>query len=191
MLASEPVKKLLTQDEINRCCVYYAGSCESLFALRAATRCCSAALPKKLTPCESQTRHLKLSPESPRQLALRPVRASHSPIAAPPRKSFHDIFARRTGEKTGWREVTPDTTIAIYMPGTDYAEVAARLLDAVLGSELPCAVISNATRAEQQIRWSSVGALFEEQRLPAPAILIVGRESQAGTSRHRRKSFGG
>jgi len=85
-------------------------------------------------------------------------------------------FSRGDDVKSlGWREVTTDTTLAIYMPGTDYAEVAARLLDTGLSAEIPCAVISQATRVEQQIRWSNIGALFEEQRLPAPALLIVGR----------------
>jgi len=85
-------------------------------------------------------------------------------------------FSRgESAEGLGWGEVTADTTLAIYMPGADYAEVAAHLLDAGLDVDTPCAVISQATRAEQQIRWSSIGALFEERRLPAPAILIVGR----------------
>ena len=66
-------------------------------------------------------------------------------------------------------------TLAIYMPGADYAEVAARLLDAGLPADTTCALISQATCAGQQIRWSDIGALFEEQKLPAPAVLIVGR----------------
>jgi uroporphyrin-III C-methyltransferase len=85
-------------------------------------------------------------------------------------------FSRGDSVKSlGWREVTANTTLAIYMPGTDYAEVAARLLDAGLSAEIPCVVISHATRPEQQIRWSNIGALFEEQKLPAPAIVIVGK----------------
>ena len=85
-------------------------------------------------------------------------------------------FSRGESAKSlGWQEVTSDTTLAIYMPGTDYAEVASRLLDAGLSTETPCAVISHATRAEQQVRWSNISALFEEGKLPAPAILIVGK----------------
>ncbi|GAC1638370.1 MAG: hypothetical protein NVS9B14_18890 [Candidatus Acidiferrum sp.] len=85
-------------------------------------------------------------------------------------------FSRGSSVKgLGWREVTADTTLAIYMPGTDYAEVATRLLDAGLDSETPCVVISHATRAEQQIRWTSVHSLFDEAQLPAPSVLIVGK----------------
>jgi uroporphyrin-III C-methyltransferase len=78
-------------------------------------------------------------------------------------------------KKLGWREVTSDTTLAIYMPGVDYAEVAARLVDAGLDPETPCAVISHATRAEQQICWTNIAALFDEEKLPAPAVMIVGK----------------
>jgi uroporphyrin-III C-methyltransferase len=85
-------------------------------------------------------------------------------------------FSRGSSVKTlGWREVTADTTLAIYMPGTDYAEVATRLLDAGLDPETPCAVISHASRPEQEVRWSSINLLFDETQLPAPSVLIVGR----------------
>jgi len=36
-------------------------------------------------------------------------------------------------------------------------------------------IVSNATGSRQQVRWSSVGRLSVEERLPAPALLIVGR----------------
>src|SRR5215831_11750491 len=92
-------------------------------------------------------------------------------------------FSREDGIKSlGWREVTPDTTLAIYMPGTDYAEVARRLLDAGVPVETSCAIVSHATRSEQQIVWSSIGALFEERRLPAPALLIVGMVARESVS---------
>ena len=35
--------------------------------------------------------------------------------------------------------------------------------------------MSQASRAEQQVRWSSIAALSSEAELPAPSILLVGR----------------
>jgi siroheme synthase len=61
------------------------------------------------------------------------------------------------------------------MPGPDYAEVSRRLGDAGLPGDLPCVIVSSATGAQQQVRWSSVGALSIEEKLPAPALMIVGR----------------
>jgi siroheme synthase len=61
------------------------------------------------------------------------------------------------------------------MPGQDYAEVSRRLADAGLPADLPCVIVSSASGAQQQLRWSSVGALASEGKLPAPALMIVGR----------------
>jgi len=74
-----------------------------------------------------------------------------------------------------WGCLTPNTTLVLYMPGPDYAEVARRLSDGGLPSDLPCVIVSGATGAQQEVRWSSVGDLATEERLPAPALMIVGR----------------
>jgi siroheme synthase len=61
------------------------------------------------------------------------------------------------------------------MPGADYAEVSRRLIEAGQPESLPCVIVSNATTPHQQIRWTTVSNLASEARLPAPALLIVGR----------------
>ncbi len=71
--------------------------------------------------------------------------------------------------------VTSTTTLVLYMPGADYAEVSERLVDGGLPADLPCVIVSHATGPQQQVRWSSVARLASEERLPAPALLIVGR----------------
>src|SRR5713226_4802855 len=71
--------------------------------------------------------------------------------------------------------VTSTTTLVLYMPGADYAEVSERLLGGGLPADLPCVIVSHATGSQQQVRWSSVARLASEEKLPAPALLIVGR----------------
>jgi siroheme synthase len=61
------------------------------------------------------------------------------------------------------------------MPGTHYGEVAERLIENGLSPEAPCVVVSQATRAEQQVRRTNIAALSGEAQLPAPSILLVGR----------------
>jgi len=96
-----------------------------------------------------------------------------------------------------WAAITPETTIAIYMPGTHYAEVAARLIENGISPETPCVVVSQATRAEQQVRWSQIAALSDPDHLPAPSLLLVGkvagRDSVAQTIRsaHRLQQLPG
>jgi siroheme synthase len=36
-------------------------------------------------------------------------------------------------------------------------------------------IVSQATGAQQKVRWSNVGKLASEEKLAAPALLIVGR----------------
>jgi siroheme synthase len=74
-----------------------------------------------------------------------------------------------------WAAVSGSTTLVLYMPSADYAEVARRLRDAGQPDDLPCVIVSNATKAQQQIRWTNVASLAGETILPAPALLIVGR----------------
>src|SRR5712671_7589188 len=79
------------------------------------------------------------------------------------------------GASMDWGAITSTTTLALYMPGPDYAEVAHRLREGGLPDDLPCVVVSNASGAGQQIRWTSVVQLAHEEKLPAPALIIVGR----------------
>jgi uroporphyrin-III C-methyltransferase len=79
------------------------------------------------------------------------------------------------GHWLNWAAVTPETTIAIYMPGNHYGEVAARLRENGLAGETPCVVVSHATLAEQLVRRSTIATLSDGDRLPAPSLLLVGR----------------
>ena len=79
------------------------------------------------------------------------------------------------GSMMDWGCVTSTTTLVLYMPGAHYAEVSDRLLEGGLPADLPCAIVSHATDSQQRVRWSSVARLASEERLPAPALLIVGR----------------
>jgi siroheme synthase len=36
-------------------------------------------------------------------------------------------------------------------------------------------IVSQATMPQQQVRWSSLSRLSREEKLPAPALLIIGR----------------
>jgi siroheme synthase len=74
-----------------------------------------------------------------------------------------------------WAAISSSTTLVLYMPGADYAEVSRRLIEAGQPESLPCVIVSNATTPHQQIRWTTVSNLASEARLPAPALLIVGR----------------
>src|SRR6201997_4778040 len=51
-----------------------------------------------------------------------------------------------------WNDaVLKDATYAVYMPGKNYGEIAAKLLEGGLKRTTPCVIVANATQAEQQI----------------------------------------
>jgi len=71
--------------------------------------------------------------------------------------------------------VAPDTTVVVYMPGPDYAEVGRWLIDSGLVPETPCLVISKASLRDQSSHSTTLVGLQSLAPLPAPAVLLVGR----------------
>jgi len=80
-----------------------------------------------------------------------------------------------SNQEINWRDFPRSgATLAIYMPGHNYGEIALRLRTAGLGRETPCAIVSRASMAEQQLHVTTVADLPTAPRLAAPALLIVG-----------------
>ena len=65
-------------------------------------------------------------------------------------------------------------TLVIYMPGQNYSDVAAKLKGAGLAGEIPCAIISRATTAQQRTHLSTIAELATSPRLAVPTLLVVG-----------------
>lgn len=77
------------------------------------------------------------------------------------------------------------STYAIYMPGPDYAATMNGLLESGQELSTPCAVVSNAGRANEEVRYLTLGELASVKGIPAPAMLILGevtRRNQPETS---------
>jgi uroporphyrin-III C-methyltransferase len=86
------------------------------------------------------------------------------------------VTAHREGGTglTNERHVAADTTYVIYMPGNRYAELAAELQSAGIGSEIPCVVISRATTKDETIFRTAVGRLQECPAAVSPSLIVVG-----------------
>jgi uroporphyrin-III C-methyltransferase len=65
-------------------------------------------------------------------------------------------------------------TLAIYMPGKDYLQIADRLGSAGLDRGTPCAIISRATTQHQQVHRTTIADLAHAPQLAAPTLLVVG-----------------
>ena len=83
-------------------------------------------------------------------------------------------------EAMAWDKlVTSQSTLAIYMPGSDYELLAGRLCGAGLDAGTPCAVISHAGYPTQRVLYSDLVSLRSLESLPAPSLLIVGECARA------------
>jgi len=169
-------KKLLTQDEINSLLIGYAQKNKVVARLKGGDPLLFGRAAEEIEALRSARVDFEIVPGITAAIGA----AAGAKISLTDRRVASQVlfttFSRgETGSWLNWAAVSPETTIAIYMPGTHYGEVADRLVENGLSPETPCVVVSQATRAEQQVRWTSIAALSSETQLPAPSILLVGR----------------
>ena len=169
-------KKLLTQEEINRLLVSYATKSKIVVRLKGGDPLLFGRAGEEIDALREAGSDFEIVPGITAAVGA----ASAAKISLTDRRAASQVlfttFSRgETGNWLNWAAVTSETTIAIYMPGTHYGEVADRLLENGLSPETPCVVVSQATRAEQQVHWTNIAALRSETQLPAPSIVLVGR----------------
>jgi uroporphyrin-III C-methyltransferase len=69
-------------------------------------------------------------------------------------------------------------TVAVYMPSSSYAEIARGFVESGWAANTPCVLVSEASSARQRVYQSTIGSLGQCNRLPSPAILIVGETAR-------------
>jgi len=173
-------RKLLTQDEINSLLVSYAQKNKIVIRLKGGDPLLFGRAREEMEALRRARLDFEIVPGITAAVgAAAGARISLTDRRVASQVLFTTFSRGETGHLSdgglNWAAVTPETTIAIYMPGMHYGEVAARLIENGLSPETPCVVVSQATRAEQQIRWSTIASLGNEPQLPAPSLLIVGR----------------
>jgi uroporphyrin-III C-methyltransferase len=169
-------QKLLTQDEINALLVSYGRTRATVVRLKGGDPAVFGRAGEEIEALRRAGIEYEIVPGISAALGA----AAAAGISLTDRRVASQIlfttFSRGTeGSAMDWGCVTSTTTLVLYMPGADYAEVSERLLGGGLPAELPCVIVSQATSAQQHVRWSSVARLASEEKLPAPALLIVGR----------------
>jgi uroporphyrin-III C-methyltransferase len=169
-------QKLLTQDEINALLISYAGFHPIVVRLKGGDPSIFGRAGEEISALRKSSIGFEIVPGITSALGA----AAAAGISLTDRRVASQVlfttFSRGAdGSAMDWGAVTSTTTLALYMPGPDYAEVAQRLAEGGLPADLPCVIVSGATGPQQQIRWSNISRLAEEEKLPAPALLIVGR----------------
>jgi len=169
-------RKLLTQEEINALLVSYARKREIVIRLKGGDPSIFGRAGEEIESIRQARIEYEIVPGITAALGA----AAAAGISLTDRRVASQIllttFSRgMDGSVMDWGCVTSTTTLVLYMPGVDYVEVSQRLLEGGLPANLPCVIVSNAANSRQQVRWSSVARLAREEKLPAPALLIVGR----------------
>jgi uroporphyrin-III C-methyltransferase len=185
-------KKLLTQDEINSLLISYAQKREKIVRLKGGDPSVFGRAGEEIEALHKAGIQYEIVPGITAALGA----AAAAGISLTDRRVASQIllstFSRGSdGSAMDWSSVSSATTLVLYMPGADYAEVAERLREGGLPADLPCVIVSGASGPQQEIRWSNVGRLANEERLPAPALLIVGRVTSRGVAEIGRSFWGG
>jgi len=169
-------KKLLTQEEINALLVSYAASHEIVVRLKGGDPSIFGRAGEELEALRKAKIEFEIVPGVTAALGA----AAAAGISLTDRRVASQIllatFSRGVeASALDWGNITPATTLVLYMPGPDYAEVARRLAEAGLPADLPCVIVSAISGSQQHVSWTRVEALATEEKLPAPALMIVGR----------------
>jgi uroporphyrin-III C-methyltransferase len=169
-------RKLLTQDEINSLLVCYAQTSTTVVRLKGGDPALFGRAAEELEALRRANVPYEMVPGISAAMGA----AATAGISLTDRRVASQVLFStfsRSPERGDleWSQLTADTTLVLYMPGSDYGEVAERLRNSGLPADLPCAIVSRATQAQQQVRWATVGSLGASEKLPAPALFIVGR----------------
>src|SRR5580704_10438210 len=177
-------QKLLTQEEINALLISYAASHDTVIRLKGGDPLVFGRAGEEIEALRRAVVAFEIVPG----ITAATGAAAAAGISLTDRRAASQIvittYSRGSDRATAdplaaphldWAAISNSTTLVLYMPGADYAEVARRLREAGQPDDLPCAIVSSATKPQQLIRWTTVGNLAGEAKLPAPALLIVGR----------------
>jgi siroheme synthase len=84
-----------------------------------------------------------------------------------------------------------DSTRVVYMPGRDLTLLAEEWMAEGLPADMPCAVVSRAAQPEQEVVYTTLGALGETAPAAAPSLLIAGWAVRRPDATEATHSFSG
>lgn len=168
--------KLLTQDEINSLLISLAASHEIVVRLKGGDPLIFGRAGEEIEGLIDSGTQFEIIPGITAAVGA----AAGAKISLTDRRVASQVLfttvQRGVGESdVDWGTLTGSTTLVIYMPQSDYAHVASLLRERGLPEDMPCVLVSNASRENQRVHWTRLADLPDADRLPAPTLLIIGR----------------
>jgi len=168
--------KKITQDEINFLMMNLAGSGLQVVRLKGGDPLLFGRACEEMEALEKAQIDFEIVPGI--TAALGAAAAAQIPLShrgTAPAVIFLTGHRAADSDATDWRAlVETRATLAVYMPGHEYAPLAAKLRQAGLSKDTPVVIISRATTPQQEIHLTSLADLRLSPRFPAPSLLVVG-----------------
>ena len=168
---------LLTQDEINALLVHHAQRSDLVVRLKGGDPTVFGRVGEEISALREAGLHYEVVPGVTSALAA----AAAAGVSLTDRRFASSVVFATAHRGSGsdaveWdRLVSSQSTLVIYMPGRDQAQLANQLIAAGVIPDTPCAVVSSAGRPEQRVALTSLSSLEKLLKIPAPSLLIVGR----------------
>ena len=167
--------KLLTQEELNSLLVSAAAKYEVIVRLKAGDPLIFGRAGEEIDALRDAGVEFEIVPGITAAVAAAAAAKFSLTDRRTASKLVFATFHRGGDADLDWSALNIGTTLALYMPGGNYAEVSARLREAGLPSDLPCVIVSHASRQQQNIRATTLSGLPYEEKLATPAVMIIGR----------------
>jgi len=174
-------KKLLTQEEINAYLVHASTVAEVVVRLKSGDPLVFGRAGEEIEALQNAGVEFEIVPGITSALAA----AAAARVSLTDRRFASQVLFTTAHRKGGamaldWaRAITSDTTVAIYMPGSAYAELANALVENGIDPQTPCVIVSRAAQDSQQVLRTDIADLVNLRGVEAPALLIVGRVAQS------------
>ena len=170
-------RKLLTQAEINSLLIEHARTSQTVVRLKGGDPSIFGRAGEEIDALNDAAVEFEIVPGITTALAA----SAAAKISLTDRRfasavTFLTAHRGRDEDAVEWdRLVTSGSTIAIYMPGSDYREIRTQLHRAGLAMDTPCIVVSHTSQPDEQKLYTSLQQLAAVPALPAPSLLLVGR----------------
>jgi len=174
-------QKLLTQEEINAYLVHASALADVVVRLKSGDPLIFGRAGEEIEALKNAGVDFEIVPGITSALAA----AAVARLSLTDRRLASQILFTTPHRKGGaldldWTSaVGQGTTVAVYMPGGAYAELANALLNNGLDPHTACVIVSAATQKSQQMRRTDIAGLRSLSGVNPPALIIIGRVAQA------------
>lgn len=165
-------RKTITQEQINAWMVEYAQAGQSVVRLKSGDPLLFGRAMEEMAALREAGVSFEIVPGVSTGFAA----AARAAISLTGRiTSSRVLFATRhraPGETSGLAGVSPDATLVLYMPGSDYAAIAGELTANGWPLETHCILASAMGTPSERIERCRLGGLAELAALPSPVVML-------------------